>query len=277
MIVPNIHELVVEAPHVAKSVQPGNFVIIRPNEIGERMPLSVADFDREKGTVTSMFQEVGESTMKLALLKPGMEIPTYAGPLGVESKIDKFGTCLLVSGCFGIGASYPLARALKEAGNKVYMVIEARAKYLVYWEDKFRKLIDGVYVITRDGSYGQKGHITGLGEVLKRNKIEPDRIFGNGCTFLLKLLSDVTRPMEIKTIVSMNPIMIDGTGMCGVCRLTVDGEIKFACVDGPEFDAHLIDWEEFLMRRKTYNEEEVEPLRRSGAGTEKHLHSCTGA
>ena len=274
MIVPNIHELVVEAPHVAQSVQPGNFVILRPDEAGERMPLSVADYDREKGTVTSFFQEVGESTSNLALLKPGMEIVTYAGPLGLPTEIENFGTVVMVGGCFGIGASYPAARALKEAGNRVYMVIEARAKYLVYWESRFRDIIDDVFIITRDGSFGQKGHITGLPELLRKRDIQPDRIYGNGCTFLLKLLSDVTRPMGIKTIVSMNPIMIDGTGMCGVCRLTVDGKTKFACVDGPEFDGHLIDWEEFLLRRRTYNEEEVEPLRRSGMGSEKHRHNC---
>ncbi len=273
MIVPNIHELVVEAPNVASSVKPGQFVIVRPNDKGERVPLSVSDFDAEKGTVTSFFQEVGESTSFLALLKPGDTIPTYVGPLGIESEISNFGTVLLVGGCFGIGSIFPITRALKEAGNTIYVVIEARAKHLVYWEDKFAEYADNLFVITRDGTQGFRGHVTRLPDILNTVESKPDRIIANGCTFMMKRVSDITRPLKIPTIVSMNPIMIDGTGMCGVCRLTVDGETKFACVDGPDFDGHLIDWDEFLQRRKTYYEEEVEPLRSSGSGTPHHCHS----
>jgi len=274
MIVPNIHELVVEAPDVASSIKPGQFVIVRPDDQGERIPLSVSDFDPATGYVTCFFQEVGESTSKLALLKAGDTIPTFAGPLGVESEIDNFGTVVLVGGCFGIGSIYPIARALKAAGNKVHIVVEGRASYLIYWDEKHREVADSFTVITRDGTMGQKGHATRLPDILSKKGINPDRIIVNGCTFLMKRVTDITRPMGIKTIVSMNPIMIDGTGMCGVCRLTVGGEIKFACVDGPDFDGHLIDWEEFLQRRKTYFEEEVEPLRRSGSGTKHHCRSC---
>jgi len=277
MIVPNIHELIVEAPNVAGSIKPGQFVIVRPTEQGERVPLSVSDFDRKAGTITTMFQEVGESTSKLALLKAGNEIPTFAGPLGVESEIENFGTVLLIGGCYGIGSIYPIARALKEAGNKIYVILEGRSGYLIYWEKKYGEIAEKFVVLTRDGTRGYKDHVNRLSEILEAEKIKPDRVIANGCTFLMKRVSDETRPMGIKTIVSMNPIMIDGTGMCGVCRLTVGGETKFACVDGPEFDAHLIDWDEFLQRRKTYNEEETEPLRRSGSGTEQHMHHVCGA
>ena len=162
---------------------------------------------------------------------------------------------------------------MKEAGNAVYVLIEARSSYLLYWKDKLEKIADELFVITRDGTEGFKGHITLLPDIIGKRKLKVDRVVVNGCTFLLKRASDITRPLEIKTIVSMNPIMIDGTGMCGVCRLTVGEKMKFACVDGPDFDGHLIDWEEFLKRRMTYYEEEVEPLRKSGYGTVHHLGS----
>ena len=273
MIVPNIHELSVEAPDVAASVQPGQFVIVRPSEKGERIPLSVSDFDREAGIVTTFFQEVGESTSKLAVLKPGDSIPTFVGPLGLATEIEESGTVLCVGGCFGIGSIFPIVRALKDAGNTVHVLLEARSAYLLYWEEKFEEVADGLIIVTRDGTKGFKGHVSLLPEILKIRKIKPDKVIVNGCTFLLKRTSDLTRPLGIKTIVSMNPIMIDGTGMCGVCRLTVGDEIKFACVDGPDFDGHLVDWEEFLKRRVTYYEEEVAPLRKSGYGTEHH---CLG-
>jgi len=267
MIVPNLHEFTVEAPDVAQAVEPGNFIILRPDEYGERMPLSVADWDREAGTVTSIFMQVGGSTAKLARLKPGDTIPTCAGPLGKETEIDNFGTVLCIGGCYGIGSIYPVARALKEAGNKVYTLTEARSTYLFYWQDKLAEVSERVIEITRDGSAGYKGHISRLGEILTLEKIKPDLIIVNGCTFLMMKVSKVTESLSIKTIVNMNPIMIDGTGMCGVCRLTVDGQVKFACVDGPDFDGHLVDWEEFLKRRQTYNPEEVQPLRKSGCAS----------
>ena len=270
MIVPNIHELTVEAPDVAKSVQPGQFIIIRSNEKGERMPLSISDFDTDEGTVTTFFKEVGESTAELALLKPGDTIPTFVGPLGLPTDIDKFGTVVCVGGCFGIGSIYPIARALKKEGNEVHVFLEARSKYLIYWKDRFDEIADSVQVITRDGTDGYSGHIVLMPDILKAKGIKPDRVIVNGCTFLLKKASDSTRPLEVTTIVNMNPIMIDGTGMCGVCRLTVDGATKFACVDGPDFDGHLVDWEEFRKRRLTYFEEETAPLRKSGTGTEHH-------
>jgi ferredoxin--NADP+ reductase len=267
MIVPNLHTFTVEAPLVTPSIRPGNFVILRPDETGERVPLSVADWDPGAGTVTSIFMQVGATTAKLARLRPGDSIPTYAGPLGKSTEIEKFGTVLCIGGCYGIGSVYPIARSLREAGNTVFTLLEARSRYLLYWQDKFKAVSERVIEVTRDGSAGYKGHVSRLPEILTLEKIKPDRIIVNGCTFQMMRASQVTRELGIKTIVNMNPIMIDGTGMCGVCRLTVAGKTKFACVDGPDFDGHEVDWEEFLKRRKTYNAEEVHPLRKSGCAS----------
>jgi ferredoxin--NADP+ reductase len=267
MIVPNLHLLTIEAPEVAAAARPGNFVILRPSEQGERIPLTIADTDAGAGTVTSIFVQVGASTAKLARLKAGDSIPSYAGPLGNQTEIDRFGTVLLIGGCYGIGSIYPIARALKDAGNTVVALIEARSAYLLYWEDRLKAVTDRVIVVTRDGSRGYKGHVTRLAEILTLEGIRPDRIIAHGCTFQMMAVSRQTEPLGVKTIVSMNPIMIDGTGMCGVCRLTVAGETKFACVDGPEFDGHEVDWEEFLARRESYNPEEVQPLHTSGCAS----------
>jgi ferredoxin--NADP+ reductase len=266
MIAPNLHEFVVEAPAVAAAVQPGNFVIVRADEQGERTPLSVADWDRAAGTVTSVFMQVGGSTAKLARLKPGDSLPTYAGPLGRETQIDKFGTVVCVGGCYGIGSIFPVARAMKAAGNKVVTIIEARSSYLLYWREKLAGVSDEFIEITRDGTRGRKGHVNLIPGLLLSKNVRPDLVIVNGCTFQMMKVCSATREPGWKTIVNMNPIMIDGTGMCGVCRLSVGGQTKFACVDGPDFDGHQVDWDEFLARRKTYNPEEVEPLRHSGCG-----------
>lgn len=267
MIVPNLHEFTVEAHAVAESVKPGSFVIVRPDSYGERIPLSVADWDREAGTVTSIFMQVGGSTAKLARLKAGDVIPTYVGPLGKETVIDHFGTVLCIGGCYGIGSIYPIARALKDAGNKVDVLLEARSSYLFFWEDRFAEFADEMFIITRDGTKGQKGHVDRIPELMMERGIAPNLVIVNGCTYQMMKVSMVTKPLGWKTIVNMNPIMIDGTGMCGVCRLSVGGKMKFACVDGPDFDGHEIDWAEFLARRKSYNPEEVDPLRRSSCRT----------
>jgi len=261
MIVPNMHEFTVHAPAVAQSVKPGHFIILRPDALGERIPLSVADWDREAGTVTSVFMQVGGTTAKLARLKPGDSIPTFVGPLGRETEIANFGTVLCVGGCYGIGSIYPIARALKEAGNRVVVLLEARSSFLLYWEDKLDRAANATFILTRDGTKGRKGHIGKIPELMESAGIVPDRVIVNGCTFQMMRVSEVTKPLGWKTIVNMNPIMIDGTGMCGVCRLSVGGKTKFACVDGPDFDGHEIDWPEFLARRKSYSPEEVDPLR----------------
>ncbi|GAB4373346.1 MAG: sulfide/dihydroorotate dehydrogenase-like FAD/NAD-binding protein [Calditrichia bacterium] len=263
MIVPNVHLLTVEAPQVARQVQPGQFVILRASEEGERTPLSVSDWDADLGTVTVIFLNIGYTTNQLASLPAGSYIPTFVGPLGNATEIDKFGTVMCVGGCYGIGSLFPIARALREKGNRVITIMEARSNYLFYWEDRFKAISDKVIRITRDGSVGYRGHIGQLPEIIKENGFAVDRIIINGCTFLLKRGSEASQPLQIPTIVSLNPIMIDGTGMCGVCRVSVGGVTRFACVHGPDFDGHQVNWDELLQRRKTYLTEEVVPFRSS--------------
>jgi len=262
MIVPNLHLLTLEAPAVAREVRPGQFVIVRAEDDGERIPLSVADWDADAGTVSVVVMNVGKTTGRLAALEAGDSIPTVVGPLGNPTQLDRWGTVLCLGGCYGIGSIYPIARALHALGNRVVTVLEARSSFLLYWEDRLRCVSDRVVVITRDGSRGLRGHIGRLGEILRAE--EPvQRVIANGCTFVMKRVADVTRPLGLKLVVSLNPIMIDGTGMCGVCRVTVGGATRFACVDGPDFDGHEVDWAELLQRRKTYLDEEVVPLRTS--------------
>ncbi|MBS3819658.1 sulfide/dihydroorotate dehydrogenase-like FAD/NAD-binding protein [bacterium] len=258
-LVPNVHLIEVEAPRVAKKCQPGQFVILMPDEYGERIPLTIADWDPEKGSVTSVILVVGTSTHKLSLLQEGEEVPVYVGPLGKPSEIKKFGTVLCVGGCFGIGAVYPVARALKEAGNKVISLMDVKANYLLYWEDKFREVSDEFYVSARDSYYNCKEFVPHtVKNLIKKRKI--DRVFSIGCTYLIYTCAEATRSKGIKTMVSLNPIMVDGTGMCGACRVTVDGKTKFACVDGPDFDGHLVDWQELFSRRKFYFNDEIQSL-----------------
>ncbi len=263
MIVPNMHLLTLEAPEVVRQMQPGQFVIVRADDGGERIPLSIADWDAEEGTVTVIVMNIGSTTDRLASLTAGVSLPTVVGPLGNPTEIEKFGTVLCLGGCYGIGSIFPIARALKEKGNKVITVIEARSSYLLFWEERLKEVSDELICITRDGTKGHKGHVGRLTEIIKSSDKPVDRIIVNGCTFLLKRGSDMSRPLEIKTIVSLNPIMIDGTGMCGVCRVTVGKTTRFACVHGPDFDGHEVDWKELLQRRKTYMREEVIPLRTS--------------
>jgi ferredoxin--NADP+ reductase len=260
MIVPNIHLLTFEAPAVARQVKAGQFVIVRVEEEGERIPLSISDWNGPQGTITVCVLNVGRTTGELASLKPGMSIPTVVGPLGNPTEIKDYGTVLCMGGCYGIGSIYPIARALKAKGNKVIVLLEARSSYLFYWENRFEGIADKMIHITRDGSKGLRGHVGRLAEILQSLDEPVHRIIINGCTFLLKRGSDESRSFGIPTVVSLNPIMIDGTGMCGVCRLTVGSVTKFACVHGPDFDGHQVNWEELLQRRKAYLREEVVPL-----------------
>jgi ferredoxin--NADP+ reductase len=265
MIAPNVHLLTVEAPNVAKVAKAGQFVIVRAEEDGERIPLSLADWDAEKGTVTAAVMNAGRTTDLLSSLREGTPLPTVVGPLGNATQIDEFGNVLCVGGCYGIGSIYPIARGLREKNNRVYTLIEARSAYLFYWEQKLRKVSDQLLFITRDGTQGYKGHIERLAEIIESLGVPIHRIIINGCTQLLRRGSEASRPLGIRTIVSLNPIMIDGTGMCGVCRVTVGGRTQFACVDGPDFDGHEVDWDELLQRRKMYVVEEVEPTRSSAS------------
>ncbi|MFZ6026547.1 MAG: sulfide/dihydroorotate dehydrogenase-like FAD/NAD-binding protein [Chloroflexota bacterium] len=266
MLVPNVNILTVHAPAVARKIQPGQFVILRTDDHAERMPLTVADWDRQAGTVTCIFMQVGTSTQKLGQLKAGERLATFVGPLGHPLEMDYFGTVVLTSGCYGIGALYPAARRLKELGNHVIGMVEARGSFLLYWIEKYRAVCDELIISTFDGSKVGKALPTQKGEGPEHLKDllasgrTIDRVIGLGCTFMMFETAQATRPSGVKTIVSLNPIMIDGTGMCGACRVVVGGETKFACVDGPDFDAHQIDWELLLARRKPYIEAEAASL-----------------
>jgi ferredoxin--NADP+ reductase len=258
MLVPNLNLVTVRAPAVANKIRPGQFVILRTDSFGERMPLTVADWDRESGTVTCVFMQVGTSTHKLAALNPGDRLATFVGPLGRPLEMDKFGTVVLSGGCYGIGSLYPAARELKALGNTVLVVLEARSQFLLYWVDKFRLVADEVILGTFDGSRpGRKANGPDLLAGLLQSGRRIDRILAVGCTFMMYETAKVTQPYDIKTIVSLNPIMVDGTGMCGACRVVVGGKTKFACVDGPDFDAREIDWKLLLSRRKPYLTQEA--------------------
>jgi ferredoxin--NADP+ reductase len=275
MVVPNIHLLTVEAPEVARQMQPGQFVILRAEEGGERIPLSVSDWDSDRGTLTVIVKNVGSTTDRLTSIEAGANIPTVVGPLGKPTEIERFGTVLCLGGCYGIGSIFPIARALKEKGNRVVTVLEARSSYLLFWEKKLTEVSDRLVIITRDGTKGLRGHASRIAEIVQSSPEPVDRIIVNGCTFLLKKGSDASRDLGVKTIVSLNPIMIDGTGMCGVCRVTVGKTTRFACVHGPDFDGHEVDWAELLQRRKMYMREEVIPLRTSRC--EEHADKLTAS
>jgi ferredoxin--NADP+ reductase len=259
-LVPNLHLIEIHAPEVARKCRPGQFVIVMPDERGERIPLSIADWDAERGSVTAVFLVVGTSTRKLAALKAGDEVPVFVGPLGRPSEIAAFGTIVLAAGCFGIGALWPTARALKAAGNRVIALIDAKADYLVYWKDRYLSVCDRVLFSSRDHALASKDFIPRPLEDTLKAEAPVARVIAVGCTYLMYACAQATKPLGIKTIVSLNPIMVDGTGMCGACRCTAAGKTKFACVDGPDFDAHEVDWEELFMRRKSYFDDEVRSL-----------------
>jgi ferredoxin--NADP+ reductase len=261
-LAPNLQLLTVRAPVVASKIQPGQFVIVRADEYAERVPLTVADWDRNKGTVSCVFMQVGTSTYKLSQLKAGDALPTFAGPLGKPLELDRWGTVLVAGGCYGIGSIYPVARALKEKGNRVISLIEGRSKFLLYWLNRLEAVSDRVVVCTRDRSMGKSvDGPSALKELLDSGE-RIDRVIAIGCTFMMYQMAEATRPSRIKTIVSLNPIMIDGTGMCGACRVSVAGQTKFACVDGPDFDGHQVDWDLLLARRKAYLDPETDSSER---------------
>jgi ferredoxin--NADP+ reductase len=259
-LVPNIHVLDVYAPEVARVCRPGQFVMIMPDERGERIPLSIADWDAGHGSVTSVFSLVGTSTHKLARLRPGDEVPAYVGPLGRPSEIARFGTVLLIGGCYGIGAILPAARALRAAGNRVVVLLDVKAGYLLYWEDRLRSASDRLVVASRDAALLSCEFAARTVEKLVRSEDRVDRAIVVGCTYLMYACSAATKPLGIKTIVNLNPVMVDGTGMCGACRCTVEGRTQFACVDGPDLDGHAVDWEELFRRRAAYLDDEIRSL-----------------
>jgi ferredoxin/flavodoxin---NADP+ reductase len=253
--------IVVEAPAVAKKAEPGQFVLVRIDERGERIPLTIADFNREDGTITLIFQEVGKSTTQMGALKPGDELITVAGPLGHPTDIKKYGTVICIGGGVGIAPTYPIARALKQAGNTVISIIGARNKSLLFWEDRMRSVSDQLIVCTDDGSYGRKAVVTEpLKELLEKKGKEIARVWAIGPPIMMKFVSIATKPFNVSTIVSLNTIMIDGTGMCGGCRVVLEDGPQFVCVDGPQFDAHKVNWDILLSRLGFYAEQEREAL-----------------
>ena len=258
-LVPNIHLVKFLAPAIAKKAQPGQFVIITVDEKGERIPLTIADWDKTEGSISIVFMEVGTTTQRFASLNAGDSIASLVGPLGIPAHIEKVGTVVCVGGCYGIAAMMPIARAMKEVGNKVISIIEARSKYLLFWEDELKKVSDQLIVTTGDGSYAPQGWIPDqLTQIMEKETV--DLIFAIGCTYMMKLASETSKPFGIKTIVHLNSIMVDGTGMCGCCRVSVGGETKFACVDGPEFDGHQVDWDILLSRQRGYQDLEIHSL-----------------
>ncbi|MFQ5987613.1 MAG: sulfide/dihydroorotate dehydrogenase-like FAD/NAD-binding protein [Dehalococcoidia bacterium] len=259
-LVPDIHLFKIEAAAVARKAQAGQFVIVRVDEKGERIPLTIADWDREEGSITIVFMEVGTTTRKLAQLKTGEHIANFAGPLGLPTHIEKFGTVVCVAGGFAIATIVPIARALKEAGNRVISIMGARNKDLLFWEDRLGSVSHQLIVTTDDGSYARKGVVTEPLKELLEGGEKIDRVIAIGPTVMMKFCSLTTEPFGVKTIVSLNAIMVDGTGMCGCCRVSVGGETKFSCVDGPDFDGHQVDWDLLFARQRIYLEEEKRSL-----------------
>ena len=251
---PTVTLMEVEAPFVAKKAEPGQFIILRVDNEGERIPLTIADYSREKGTITIIFQIVGASTYKLNALNEGDFIHDFVGPLGVPTHTDGLKKVAVVGGGVGCAIAYPVAKKLHELGCEVHSIIGFRNKDLVILEDEFNNVSDRLFVMTDDGSHGTKGVVTAPLKELIESGESYDEVIAIGPLIMMKFVVATTKPHNIKTVVSMNPIMIDGTGMCGGCRLTVGGKTKFACVDGPDFDGFLVDFDEAISRSRSYTE-----------------------
>lgn len=254
----------IKAPLVAKKAKAGQFIILRINESGERIPLTIADYDRDKGTVTIIFMEVGKTTKQLGKMKVGDFLMNFAGPLGVPSEIKKYGTVVMIGGGVGIAPLYPIVRELKKAGNYVISILGARNIKLLMLEKEVHEYSDEFFITTDDGSKGQKGFVSDILQKLIDEGRKINMVMAIGPVIMMKVVADVTRPHKIKTLVSLNPIMVDGTGMCGGCRVSVGDEVKFACVDGPEFDGHLVDFKNLMLRNRRFLCEEDEACKCSG-------------
>lgn len=249
---PKVACIEVEAPEIARSRQPGHFVIVRNDDHGERIPLTIADADTERGTITLVVQAVGDSTRAIVAREPGESFASVTGPLGHATEIARYGTVVCCGGGVGVAPLLPIIKAMKAAGNRVVSILAARSRDLIILEDEVRKHSDEVILMTDDGSSGHKGLVTdGLKEVIGREKV--DRVVTIGPAVMMKFVSKLTAEHSIPTIASLNTIMVDGTGMCGACRVTVGGKTRFVCVDGPEFDAHQVDFDEMIMRLKAYD------------------------
>ncbi len=262
-VAPSIYEMVVRHPRLAKKARPGYFVIVMTDEHGERIPLTIADYDANAGTITLVVMAIGTSTRKLVSFNPGDELFALIGPLGHCSEIKNYGTAIMVAGGVGTAPIYPIARALKEAGSRVVSIQGARSRNLLFWQDRLKSVSDEHIIMTDDGSAGTKGLVTdALRELLQDNVPKLGTPESIGCIYtigpaiMMKFCAETSRPFDVRTIASLNSIMIDGTGMCGGCRVSVGGKTRFTCVDGPEFDAHEIDWDVVMSRQKVYCEAE---------------------
>ncbi len=251
---------VIEAPEVARKARAGQFVVVRVHEKGERIPLTIADYDREAGTITIVVQEIGKSTRLLGTLAVGDSLASFTGPLGRPTEMKPYGTVALVGGGLGIAAIYPICRALREAGNHVIGIIGARSGELLFWEQEMRAVTDELLVCTDDGSYARKALVTVVLKELLDAGREIKCVWGIGPAIMMKFVAATTQPYGVHTIVSLNSIMVDGTGMCGACRVSVGGRTYFACVDGPEFDGHQVDWNLLLSRQRIYTDLEKQAL-----------------
>ncbi|MGA9347847.1 MAG: sulfide/dihydroorotate dehydrogenase-like FAD/NAD-binding protein [Anaerolineae bacterium] len=259
-LAPVIKLIVIAAPDVARKAKAGQFVIVRASEEGERIPLTIADYDREEGTITLVFQEVGKTTMHLGAMEVGDELASLTGPLGNPTEIENYGTVICAAGGLCIALVFPIARALREAGNYVISIIGARNKELLFWEDKIRSVSDELIVCTDDGSYGRKAFVMQPLKELLETRGGIGHIWVIGPAIMMKFTALATKPFNVPTTVSLNSIMVDGTGMCGSCRCEVGGETRFACVHGPEFDGHEVDWDLLLARQRIYLDEEKQAL-----------------
>ena len=266
-LVPNVHLFEIEAPAVARKAQPGQFVILRVDEDGERIPVTIANFDRAKGTITVVVMSIGATTRKLSLLNEGDSLPTFMGPLGNATDVTKDGNVVLVGGGVGTAMTYPVACALKEAGNHVTTIAGWRNKDLMFWRDELASVSDDLIICTDDGSYGRQGVVTNPLKEMLESGGKIDLVVAIGPAIMMKFVSLTTKPFGVRTVVSLNPIMVDGTGMCGGCRVDIAGETKFACVDGPEFDGHEVNWDLLTQRQRSYLTHEKE-------SSERLDHAC---
>jgi len=265
-----IYSMWIEAPEVASSVQPGQFIILMISERGERVPLTVADFDRKKGLIRIVFQVVGKTSEELSTLKENDQLFSFIGPLGKKTEIENYGKVITIGGGTGIACIHPITRALKEAGNEVISIIGARNKDLIIMEEEIKKASTELIVTTDDGSYGRKGFVTQALKELLDEDPTIKKVWTIGPPIMMKVTCNTTKPYAVDTIVSLNSIMVDGTGMCGSCRVSIGGETKFVCSDGPEFDGQLVDWEEFSNRLTRYKGMENE----SWDKYKNHQHKC---
>jgi len=269
---PQVDEMIVNAPYIARHTKAGNFAVLRVHEKGERIPLTIADFDAEKGTITFLFQKIGKTTEEMGTLKPGENIRDIAGPLGHPTPIKKYGHCVLVGGGIGTATLYPILKALKAKRNTITVIQGARTKKLIVWEDKFSTYAKEMILTTDDGSSGRKGLVTdALKEMIDNKSVAI--VIAVGPIRMMQAVAELTKSYGIKTLVSLNPVMVEGTGMCGACRVRIAGQTRFACIDGPEFDAHEVDFQELANRLNFYKQEEEISLKQFNRKSRK---KCRG-